>query len=330
MNIFLTIPGFTPHGGIRVILEWANRLSAFHKVYLYSRSRQRLDWFALDRRVQRITAPKLLKCCNCLIVSSPHDVELLTNPDRPDRCFVFMQMLEHLFQPGNPHWAARCKRFYLTGYPLIAISQWNIKELKKMGRTGPVYYVGNGVNTVDFPPYTGGEKPGNTVLVEGWQAINPTKDAQRIAPKVAQRLKALGYKIKAYGQLPLDGQYDSVLDRYYCCPGLPVLNTLYEEASILLKASICDARSCSPMEAMAKSAVPVRAIDYGDDDLVNDYNCLRVGYNEDGLFTAAVRVLTDIELQSRLRTNGQAYIREYSWSYWINQIDNILSTHYEK
>lgn len=327
MNIFLTIPGFVPHGGTRVILEWANRLSAFHKVFLYSRDRRRLNWFNLDKKVQRIATPKILKCCHCLIVCSPHDVELLTDPDRPERCFVFMQMLEHMFKPSNPYWIAKCKKFYLTEYPLISISKWNIQELRKMGRKSPIYYVGNGVNINDFPIYEG-NKSGDTVLIEGWQVTNPTKDAQRIAPRVARRLKDMGYKIKAYGQLPLDGVYDDVLDRYYRFPSLRVLNTLYEEAAILLKASVCDARSCSPMEAMAKGAVPVRAIEYGDDDLIDGHNCLRVGYDEEELFQAAVKVLTDTELQLELRVAGHAYIREYSWSYWINEIDNILSTHY--
>ena len=55
MKIALTIPGFSAHGGINVILEWANRLSEFHDVTLITSKLGKHQWYPLEKAVKVTT-----------------------------------------------------------------------------------------------------------------------------------------------------------------------------------------------------------------------------------------------------------------------------------
>lgn len=320
MKIFITTPCLIPHGGIRVILEWADRLAGRgHNVILYcSRTQDSSKWFPFKNRVQLVNTIQHLQCCDLLIVSSPHDVELLS-ASSPKKKVVFIQMLEHTFYPEDKKWAERCGKFYFSADPMISISQWNMKWLQEHGRTASTYYVGNGVNFQQFPLYRG-VKEEKTVLVEGWVAGNPTKDVDQLGPKVAKRLKAEGYKIISYGLLPLTGEHKDVPDEYYCRPTLAVLNKVYERAAIMIKASRFDARSCAPVEAMAKGTPTARAIIMGDDDLIHDVNCLRCSYEEETLYSISKQLLTDSSLRNRLIQAGYDHVSKYNWDYWMDRV----------
>lgn len=326
MKILITIPAFNPpHGGLRVIIEWANRLAQWHEVLLYVQRPEVCKWKPVSRQVRVVKDIDQLKFCDCLIITSPHAIHLQNHMYCPDKVFIFMQMVEHLFRPHDIGWYDRCKAFYTSRYPLIAISQWNIDILKReFDRTGPTYLVGNGVNFEDFPinPCI---KDGKTVLIEGWEGYNPAKDTDHVAPRVAARLKSQGYRILAYGQVPLKTMPDAC-SQYYQQPDLKTINHLYEKATILIKASRYDARSCAPVEAMTKATVTARAIVKGDDDLTNHINCRRVDYNVDSLYTIATDLLTNEVERIALAKNCLRYVKEHSWDYWMERINKILTS----
>lgn len=323
MKIFLTTPSLrSPHGGIRVILEWANRLSKWHKVYLYCEKVDRCDWFKIDGAVTITHKLEVMAQCDCLIITSPHNAHLQFKEYAPAKIYMFMQMLEHMFN-DNPEWHERCKMFYQSQYPMFSISVWNMEALRNdYGRIGEMHYIGNGVNLDHFPISTN-PKSGKIVLIEGWEGYNGAKDTDKIAPKAAKRLKANGYKIWAYGLTPFKTMTD-VIDRQFIKPNLQQLNALYEEATILLKASKYDARACAPMEAMTKGTVTARAIILGDDDLVDGQTCLRSGYDEDQLYDNAIRLLTDNELRRSIAGACYDYAENYTWDYWMERINKIL------
>jgi glycosyltransferase involved in cell wall biosynthesis len=207
---------------------------------------------------------------------------------------------------------------------LISISEWNIKYINShFPKRGPVHYVGNGVNAADFP-IEKVKKDGQYVLVEGWNALNPSKDSARIAPRVAGRLKEKGYKILAYSQQKCI-DYRKISDVFHVKPRQAKKNDLYRRATILLKASHYDARACAPVEAMTKGTVTARAITYGDDDLVHEKNCLRTPYNESDLYESALRLLEDTKLRNRLKRNCYKHLKSNSWDRWIPEIENILT-----
>ena len=320
MKIALTIPSFAVHGGSRIIIEWANRLAEKHNVILYCRrGRIKKAW---NVNVKVTKDYRKIMNHDLLIICSPHDVDLQYKFS--GKIVFFLQMLEHLFRPSDKRWEQKCLDVYGSEHPLISISQWNIQYIKSIfPKRENIFYIGNGVNFDDFPIDEDCKKE-KAVLVEGWNALNASKDVNRIAPKVAKRLKKEGYKIIAYAQdYPVD--FCDVPDEFYRLPTLKKLNDIYSRASILLKASKYDARSCSPVEAMTKGTPTARAITLGDDDLTNEYNCLKVVYDEELLYRAAKRILTDDFLRTGLSQNCIKHVEtECSWDYWMPKIEKIL------
>lgn len=318
MKIFITTPGFGRHGGIRIILEWANRLTAWHDVYLHSlMGGTPHEWFPLSSKV-KIVGPSM-QGMDCLIITSPHAIDFQDRWDTPKRVFIFMQMVEHLFKPHDKKFVDQCTRFYTSPHPMFHGSRWGYDYCAGAGRTGKEIYIPNGVN-LDHFPLCYRKKDHNTVLVESWEASNPAKDVDHIAPRVAERLKKHGFKIIAYGALPLKTMR-SVPDEYHPKPSLAKLNRLYERATILLKATKYDARALAPMEAGTKGTVTARAIILGDDDLVDGWNCEKTDYSEDQLYNSAVRLLGYPDYREKLATNMEMHIRKHPWDSIMNLVN---------
>lgn len=321
MRIFIQSPNINSrHGGIRVINEWANRLTLFgHKVILYNQAGSvRCDWMNLTCKIVNNTY--LLEKSDCLIVTSPHGAYLLPK-DKPAKKFVFLQMLEHLFNVENKKLFDNSIMLYTTKYPLISISQWNIRILQhKFKRTGQTLYVGNGVNLDDFP-ISNKPKDYKTILLESPEPTNYSKDTERIAIQVAKVLKERGYIIKGFG---LKEPKDRIFDEFVLRPDLNTMNRLYEEATLLIKATKYDARSTAPLEAGTKGTVTIRAIIEGDDDL-NDTNSYKTGYSMDKLYDATMFALEHKDQTNEKANNIRNYVQTFNWDYWMNQINEILT-----
>lgn len=317
MRIVITCPDINAiHGGIRVILEWANRLQDLgHQVFVLDQAKHlSCKWFPLRTKIVNNTY--ILAKADCLIVTSPHGVEYL---DRSiHKKFVFVQMMEHYFRPDNKKWIEMCRKFYTTPHPMFAISQWNIGEMvTKWGRTGPIHYIGNGVN-LDHFPVKECYKDKKTILIESPVTSNPSKDPDQLTLKVAKRLQDEGFKVIAYGAKHIETDFE-----YYPNPSNHFLNELYGFSTILLKATKMDARSCSPMEAMTKGTVTVRGIEFGDDDLTPDLS-YRCGYNEVELYETAKFALTETENRNQKAKLCLEYVQTYSWDYWMRKINQII------
>ena len=325
MRILIISPPFTnPHGGLRIIAEWANRLTKWHDVSIlcvYRDNPRKHDWIYLSDKVNVVF--KEDGEYDLCILTSPMTMPFESLPIK--RKVVFMQMAEHLFRPQQ-EWQELSARMYLTRYPIISISKWNMQHVKEAGRTGKTYYVGNGVNFKDFPlvHLSKAKKEKGTVLVEGWESGNQSKDPDHIAHKVAEKLKSDGYKIISYSQLPIRHGI-GIPDEYHCRPDLSTMNKLYERAEIMIKATKYDARACAPAEAMTKSTPTARAIINGDDDLINNVNCLRTDYNQIALYAAAKELLTNDLLRERLSLNCYDYVsNECDWNVIMPRINQIL------
>lgn len=337
MRICLTIPSLTPpHGGLRIILEWANRLLEWHDVYLLVGNvprpitlHSKCDWFTIDPRIKLKTRELILDDMDCLVVCSPHHSHLL---DRlhPFKKFVFMQMAEHHFRPNDPAWMVKCRRFYMSEYPILSISKWNMQMLTEVYKQEPenLHYITNGVNFHHFPLAVDPKKNRKTVLVEGWESLNPSKDPDSIGPLVARRLKASGHRILAFSQHPLETMPE-VPDEFYVKPSLPLMNELYERAEVMLKVSRLDARSCSPMEAMTKQTIVVRGIEQGDDDLRHGGNCFRFEYNDiNGMVSVCENLMRDVnqKILVKMGQRVQNYVcQNCNWDTIMPSINEILT-----
>jgi hypothetical protein len=319
MRIFIQSPNInSPHGGIRVINEWANRLQDFgHRVVLYNQAGSvRCNLQPIKAKIVNTT--ELLRKSDCLIVTSPHGAFLLDKDVK--KKFVFLQMLEHLFNPTNEKFFNNAIALYKTHYPIISISQWNIRVLQnQFHRRFPIHYVGNGVNLTDFP-ISHQPKDYKTILLESPEPTNHTKDTERLAIQVAKMLKERGYIIKGFG---LKEPKDKIFDEFVVGPNLQTMNRLYEEATLLIKATKYDARSTAPLEAGTKGTLTIRGINEGDDDL-NETNSFRTGYSVDKLYDATMFALQHRDELDKRANTIRSYVQIHNWDYWMEKINTII------
>lgn len=318
MKLVITTPTLrVPHGGTRILNEWANHLAKYHDVTLFVQDGQiHCPWMRLNVRVSN--KPSRVALADLVIIGSPHSIHL---ENKARRSIIFMQMVEHLFN-NNKAFAEQCRSFYNTPNLLLSYSKWNIDYLKEQGRTGPIQYVSTGINLNDFPIER--SKKENIVLVEGWECTNLAKDVNNIAPEVAARLRNEGYKILAYSQKPLT-TLSKIPHEYYRTPSLAKMNELYSRAKILLKASKYDARAVAPLEAMTKGTPTVRAIDKGDDDLIDGVNCVRIPYGDaDALYDAAKYLLTNQDQYDIIANECVNYVSKMGWDEQIKEINTII------
>jgi len=156
--------------------------------------------------------------------------------------------------------------------------------------------------------------------LESPEPTNMAKDTEKIAVQVAKNLKEKGWIIKGYGLKPTK---DRIYDEYVVRPELDTLNRLYEEATIMLKATKYDARSTAPLEAGTKGTVTIRGVIDGDDDL-NDDNSFRTGYSYDKLFDATMYAISHPEELKQKANNIRKHTETYTWDYWMDRINQIL------
>lgn len=347
MRILIISPSLNIHGGVRVLVEWANGFARRgHDVTLQSlqggfpkNGNSENRWIDINPDVELLTSGNVnfpLNAFDVAIAGSPHIAHLLYAMPLNAKKFLFLQMCEEIFQPDNKQYVKTCIDAYKLPMPLISISAWNIEKiLNEYARNPecPIHYVGNGVSD-DFKP---GKKDDQlTILVEGWIGYNYAKDTDAIAPKVAKRLKEkYGARIIAYSQFPKNTrqfgnlpflQYQDVPDEYYTCPDTKTIATLYQRSHLLVKASRYDARSCAPVEAMKCGTPTARAIIEGDDDLQNNGNALRCEYSEEALFETACKIIDNKDTMQGLIENGLQYAETYlNWDYWIEEIEKIFN-----
>jgi len=324
MKILYTLPGISnPHGGYRIVCEHLTRLKKLgHETALFvENGKIECDWYDLSGIT--VTGDRsAFKRYDTIVIGSPHSI-WVEDHIRPDqKCFLFMQMVEEKFRSNDRSWSLMCRKFYMSRFPIIHGSRWGEEYVRKIGHRGAMHYIGNGVNFNHFP-ISDKPKDGKTILLESPFSRNPAKDTDRLASKVIFRLKSEGYNIIGYGSDDLDSRYP--LDEYIMRPSLEDMNRMYEEASILVKATKWDARALSPVEAMTKGCVTARAIIQGDDDLMHGVNCLRSGYDENELYENSSFLLKNQDYLSLISGACGAYVQLHcNWETIIPQLEKIL------
>jgi glycosyltransferase involved in cell wall biosynthesis len=319
VKILITIPSFAPHGGTRIIVEWANRLSKMHSITLLTNhdNGERLGLLPDSQ----VTTNDDLTGYDCLIGTSPHFSHLFRYKDAPAKQFAFMQMIEGLFNPTDKAWQEQCHRFYHCDAPMFIISNWNEELLDVMGRKREIIKVRNGINTQMFPVWNRPDFTRHTLLIESPIATNPTKDISRHAMALAKYARLNGIRTIGYGAVKLQS---NDVAKYIQHPSIQQLNDLYKEATIMVKCTRFDASSTAPIEAMTKGCVVIRSIIAGDDLLVHERNCLRTTYNLDETTKAFKRLINDRDLYNNLKSGGYATVDELNWDPIIEQINKHL------
>lgn len=326
MKILLTTPSFNPHGGIRVIIEWANHLSRRgHEVTLQCfHGVMEKKWIDIDPSVLIRRGRHLYDDgYDVIVATTPPIATLLQRTKTNAKKFALLQMAEDMFQPQNKAYVQQMQEGYQVDFPIIGISEWVEAYVRRFRGDKPMYYIGNGVSE-DFQP---GKKDDRlTVLAEGWEGYNFAKDQERITAKCAKHLKQkYGAHIIAMSQMPLTHHLD-VPDEMVIMPTQAGWVRTMQRGTIMVKATRRDARSCANVEAMACGVPSARGLIQGDDDLIDGYNCLRGRYDLDSVIANAEALIEDEELREELISNGLEYRKTYlSWDYWMEQVENIFA-----
>lgn len=325
LKILITTPAVNArNGGIQVLIAWCNHLkNTFgHDVTLFTELKHetRCDWRRLD---VPITAEFKGGYYDVVIIGSPHSIwieDFITT----EKCFLFAQMAEHLFHPDDLRWVSKCLKFYRSKFPMFSISTWNIAEFQNMGRTAHTEYISNGVDFNDFPLWYGWvTKDPKVALLESPQSGNPTKDTDMLALRLAGELKAKGFQVLAYGARPLS-HFRQNVTAYNNNPKLSTINNLYQSASVMIKATKMDARSCSPLEAMTKGCVTSRAINQGDDDLADGVNSMVCRYDYNELKEQTLELLKNHELRKKLAEKCITYVSQQTWQKALEPVNEII------
>lgn len=308
MKIGLTIPAFSNHGGINVIIEWANQLSIYHDVVLLYNDIDNAvhQWYPIKVPIKKET---YISECDILIVCSPHQYHLIEEY-KPKKVYLFLQMLENEFRSNSTVWERICRRMYLSHYPMFVLSDWIKEALIKKGRTGQIIKVRNSINTSLFHVET--PKKEKIVLFEGWEPTNPTKDIKRYSQTIAKEYKKQGYKIYAYGSNNIIEDFKTP-DRYYKNPSLKTLNDLYRRAEVFIKCSVKDCWSTTTMEAAVKGCKIYRFVDKGDEHLKEHELCFIQKYDN-------ARYIDPSTYDKAMIQRYKDYLISNSWSDCIKEV----------
>lgn len=326
MKIAYVSPGLKPCGGVRILIEHVNRLAERdHDVSLIVPRVKRPDWISVDVPILSVQSAQAAGSFDAIVATGYQTVNTALHISARRR-FWFVQMAEWEFHESNTTGYQKV----LATYPLakkqdfhvITISRWVQQEMYQRWKIESEY-IDNAVNREDFYP----DRPDgrlNVILVEG-DSRNCAKDVDGISWRVATELRRK-YGVELWGYAALPHDHVGVFDKFLAHVDAGQMREIYSRALFLLKASRLDARACAPVEAMACGTTCTRAIIRGDDDLINEQNCLRTKYDYDDLLGAARRLMEDEALRCRLEKNALAYADTYlRWDPIVDQLERIYA-----
>lgn len=322
MNILIFNPSFNPHGGIRVIIEWANHLKRLgHHVVLHTVEDGVCDWINIEPGIVHLSGKTLYpRGYDHIIATTPQFAHAMAKHKDSGKVWYFMQMAEELFS-DNPSYQQQCISSYYLGLPIITISHWIEYRLRMMGVTTPIYQVGNGWDQ-SFVPGVKDEKP--TVLVANWQGFNPCKDVEEIGPKTAKYLKQkYGMSVLSFSGSSLS-TLPNVPDEFYHKATTPQLVSLYQRAWFTIQATRIDAWSTVGMESLSCHTPLIRGIVCGDEYLRHNYNCLKGGYHLDEMIYLADQAYNNSDLSTDLTGGTLETLTMNSWNRWMTYIESLL------
>lgn len=313
MNILIISPSLNTHGGVRLLVDLANKLSnRGHHVVLHSIEKGNETW--AEVKVFTTYGKDLyLRGYDVIIAGSPPIAYAIK--DYPVKKYLFLQMAEEMFNPGDGTWFITCMEAYFSGIPIITYSHWLIYRLRSIGVNSQMHYIDPGVDE----RFVNKGKERGYILVANWNAQNNVKDVDILGPRVAGFLKKkYGVKIVGYGA-ERPKVYSDVCDEYVVNAGVEDLVELYNGALFTIQATRFDCRSLVGMESISCGTPVCRGIISGDEDVKHLINSVRCNYNIDEMLFWADKMYSDREFLEGLRKN----CAEIRWN--IEIIEKIIS-----
>ena len=350
MRITFILPGFIkiPMGGVKIVHEYANRLvDRGHVVTLIYPIELDINHFSISlKKIFRNTYDKLTKVNNELYYNPNPSVNVLVVkkiiskyipegdaiiavgwqtaervselPEIHGKKFYLLQSFETYFRNRKKI----LKTYHLT-MQKIAISQWIIDELKKLGESG-YGPLGNAINIDEFFIISPkGKRPYHIMMLYHHHKIKGAKDGLKVIKSVKMSIPNLKAILiaprKPIHKIP---SWIKVVIR----PSVEELLNLYNSSKIFLHTSHWEGWGLPVMEAMACGCAVVAAGNRGVKEyLMHKHNTLLSPIGDiESLSNNVLLILRDLELRQKLIENGISFVKTYSWENIINQLENII------
>jgi glycosyltransferase involved in cell wall biosynthesis len=344
MNICFILSSMHLSGGVRVIVEIANRLSdRGHEISIVFpggtfdpdfRTEINPDISLIESKVERLASMNLLSQMRLTMSLAwsvpPSDVVISTHTPttiagwiagalmhKGERVWYYQDYREMFLDRPFFDWLVRHSLRWNRG--ALVVSQSAKDELLSFVPGKQVILVGNGVSNLEyFHPIPDGERQNSkngiqSILYLG--DIRPRKgwfDFLAAVDIVYKQLPNIQLWIVSKEQCQID---TSVPYQFIYRPSRSELAQLYGRCDVFVSASWWESFGLPPLEAMACGAPVVMTDSRGVRDYGRDgENCLMVPIqNPQKLADAISRILTEPELANRLRKNAPPSIEGHNW-----------------
>ncbi len=352
MKITFVLPclGNIPIGGLKVVYEYANYLSerghtlnVIHPItmdltYSFYRKAQVYKWFLL-RKLDRTYRPDnwFNIHSNVNIVLVPYLSEkYIPNADfiiatawdtaEPTAKFSNKKGKKYYFIQNFEIWAAKKEQVLRTfRLPMkkIVISDW-LKRLVNSQKED-AYYIPNGFNFNAFGIDIQPENRDNETLMMLYHKLNAKgsiiglraiKKAKRIIPKI---------KLIMFSAYPSPNNLPDWVNYFYK-PEQLILRKLYNKSAIFISPSFLEGFPLPPAEAMMSGSA-LLASDIGghrEYAIHNETALLYPPKDVNTLVERIVELIGDRHKRIHLATQGNSFIKQFTWERATNTMENIL------
>lgn len=323
MKIAYLIPGTGISGGIAVICQHVNRLSAMgHDVCMVIQSGQlEIDWFP-NQKVRVIPIEEYPQDTD-ILVATGWTTSFVAAKLPARQKFYFVQSDETRFHPPEDPYRYLTALSYLFDFNYFTEAHW-IREwlMDNFGHIAEV--IPNGLDETIWHPAQPLAPKGNRlrVLLEG--AIDLPYKGMEDAFNVIKDLDVEVWCVSSYGTPKPEWKCDRFFTEY----PMSEMHRIYSSCDILLKMSRVEGFFGPPMEMMAcGGAVVVGKVTGYDEYIVDEYNALVVNTGDiPAAGSAILRLINDPELRKTLIENGKKTAAEWKWESSIDRLENYFIT----
>lgn len=317
MRVVWVVPGIFIAGGVRIIVEYANRLAARgHEVEILTMKQVPDDpCFPIQVPLQTYS-PRAAKGADALVATSWPTVEPAMKAEAVARKYYFIQNRESYFRRRPwQQWAV--ERYYSLPLIPITISHWLADVLRIHGKES--FVIHNGLDTNLMREIRGLRGAGYRILIEG--GPYPLSKRTGLALAAAKRVS------DAEVWMLTTGKGTDEVDKCFCCLTGDRVPEVYSSCDVMIKMSDFEGYPGPQAEAMACGCAVVTSDVPGTNEYCTDgVNCLAVPTHDVDAGTEVLEKLRDPVFRGKLVQGGLDTIgTRFGWEDKVTALEAVLS-----